>query len=1000
MNPIQCLGPGIQLIGFGRFTRMALLLLLITFPAISSNVLFVVGNLTLSTGDAAIKTTLEGMGHIVTTKLAIASATSDAATTNLVLVSTSVTSGDVAAKFKTVAQPVFVFESGIFDDMAMTGLTSGTNFGSATGQTQVVILTAGHQMSAGLTGPQSVSTASATFNWGKTGTGAVNLANIVGDATKLAIFGYEVGSVMVGLNAPGRRVGYYFADNSASTLTTAGTSLFKAAISWALSIVPPTITTQPANLTVALGATATFSVVATGSAPLAYQWRKAGVNIAGATSASYTTPATLSGDNGALFSVVITNSAGSVSSANATLTVTSGLAITTQPASQTVTVGATATFSVVASGTPPLTYQWSKNAVAISGATSASYTTPATVAGDNGALFSVVVTGIGSVTSNNATLTVNTPPSITTQPINQSVTVGATATFSVVASGTPPLTYQWRKNAVAISGATSASYTTPSTVSGDNGALFSVVVTGTGSVTSSNAVLTVNAPPSITTQPVNQTVTLGATVTFSVVAVGTAPLIYQWRKNAVAISGATSASYTTPPTVSEDNGALFSVVVTGIGSVTSTNAILTISILPPTFTLQPTSVTVNENQTATFSVTVSGTEPFTYQWNKGGSAISGATLPSYTTPPTTMLDSNSQFTCTVTNSVGSPTSTAAVLTVKGLPPVLNPVVSNSPVTVGASAVFSITQTGTPPFTYQWQRNAVNISGATSASYTLVSAQNSDNGVGFRCVVTGRGGIATSSASILVVNSIPAAIDKQPDARTVYEGQSATFSVSLTVTTGANYQWQKNSINIAGALDSNYTTPSLLASDSGALYRCIVTHPGGTLTSNAAMVHVRPYSQFPVSQWIGVSAELRDDLGNLIGKGAPVEKDMVVKLFTNLAGGAAVYQEDFSSANGQPISVKNGFFTLYLGSGVANGNLNQILTANPSLFAEVSIGPAGSQETLSPRTPVTAPAYQGAPQILRGSGNPSQQASAGTYYENTDNGSVWLRLPVRWTQVSN
>jgi hypothetical protein len=90
---------------------------------------------------------------------------------------------------------------------------------------------------------------------------------------------------------------------------------------------------------------------------------------------------------------------------------------------------------VVATGTAPLSYQWSKNGVAIGGATGASYTTPATVSGDNGATFAVKVTNaIGSQTSSNATLTVNVPPAITTQPMSLSVALGATATFSVVAT--------------------------------------------------------------------------------------------------------------------------------------------------------------------------------------------------------------------------------------------------------------------------------------------------------------------------------------------------------------------------------------------------------------------------------------------------------------------------------------------------------------------------------------------------------------------------------------
>jgi len=323
--------------------------------------------------------------------------------------------------------------------------------------------------------------------------------------------------------------------------------------------------------------------VATGTTPLTYQWSKNGSAISGATGSSYTTPATVSTDNGSTFTVKITNVAGSKTSAAATLTVNVPPTITTQPQNQTVTVGATATFSVVATGTTPLTYQWSKNGSAISGATGSSYTTPATVSGDNGSTFTVTVTNVaGSKASAAATLTVNVPPTITTQPQNQTVMVGATATFSVVATGTAPLTYQWSKNGSAISGATGSSYTTPATVSGDNGSTFTVAVTNAaGSKTSNAATLTVtggSTAPTITTQPQSQTVTVGATATFSVVATGTAPLTYQWSKNGAAINGATNSTYTTPATVIGDNGSTFTVTVSNVaGSKTSNAAMLTVT---------------------------------------------------------------------------------------------------------------------------------------------------------------------------------------------------------------------------------------------------------------------------------------------------------------------------------------------------------------------------------------------------------------------------------------
>src|SRR5260370_6363256 len=265
--------------------------------------------------------------------------------------------------------------------------------------------------------------------------------------------------------------------------------------------VAPSITPQAASQAVTAGQTAMFSVAATGTAPLTYQWKKNSVVITGANSSSYTTPVTMSSDSGAQFTVVVSNAAGSATSSAAMLTVTTASvapSITTQPASQAVTAGQTAMFSVAATGTAPLTYQWKKNSVVITGANSSSYTTPVTMSSDSGAQFTVVVSNAaGSATSSAAMLTVTTAsvaPSITTQPASQTVTAGQTATFSVAATCTAPVTYQWKKNGVAISGANSASYTTPVTMSSDSGAQFTVVVSNAaGSATSGAAALTVNA---------------------------------------------------------------------------------------------------------------------------------------------------------------------------------------------------------------------------------------------------------------------------------------------------------------------------------------------------------------------------------------------------------------------------------------------------------------------------------------------------------------------------
>ena len=351
--------------------------------------------------------------------------------------------------------------------------------------------------------------------------------------------------------------------------------------------VKPTIGTQPANQSVVTGSSATFAVIAAGGGTLVYQWKKNGTDISGASSSIYTTPATNSADNDAVFTVLVSNSAGTSTSNAARLAVTNfavAPAISQQPENQSVVTGTSASFSVSATGTSPLSYQWKKNGADIPGATASTYTTPAASTCRTVVRFITVVVSnsVDKATSSDARLTVAAAavaPSITSQPADQTVNAGQSASFSVTASGTSP-SYQWKKNGADIPGALSSTYTTPATSIADNAAVFTVVVTNTaGTVTSNHARLTVTAvavAPTITSQPTAQTVASGVRATFTVAASGTGTLRYQWQKFGADIAGATSPSYTTSATVTDlDNGDLYSVVVTDdVGSVSSSQATL------------------------------------------------------------------------------------------------------------------------------------------------------------------------------------------------------------------------------------------------------------------------------------------------------------------------------------------------------------------------------------------------------------------------------------------
>lgn len=267
------------------------------------------------------------------------------------------------------------------------------------------------------------------------------------------------------------------------------------------SQAPPQIIDQPRSQTVQVDTFASFRVEAIGSPVLGYQWLRNGVVIAGQTAASLTVSPVVVGDDNASFTVVVTNTFGSATSDAAVLTVNTAPLpplISGQPLPRSVLQGATATFDVVAvSQGGTLTYQWRRSGTPIAGATSASHTTPATVVGDNGSTYSVVVSSSNgtSATSNEALLSVSAvvPLAISAQPQDVSVSVGQSASFSVTATGgAAALGYQWRRNGADIAGANAVSYTTPATTLADSGSTYSVLVSSGGeSVTSRSAALTV-----------------------------------------------------------------------------------------------------------------------------------------------------------------------------------------------------------------------------------------------------------------------------------------------------------------------------------------------------------------------------------------------------------------------------------------------------------------------------------------------------------------------------
>jgi hypothetical protein len=354
-----------------------------------------------------------------------------------------------------------------------------------------------------------------------------------------------------------------------------------------------------------------------------------------------------------------------------------------------------------------------------------------------------------------------TAPTITQQPSSQSVTAGQSAAFSVTATGTAPLSYQWYVNGTA-AGSNASSFAIAAATTAQTGAQIYVLVTNAaGSVPSATVTLTVTAAataPTITQQPTNDTVTAGQRAAFSVVATGSAPLTYQWFMNGTA-TGTNSNLFSIAQTTTGQTGAQIYVKVSNAtGAATSATVTLTVTAATtaPTITQQPLSVTVTAGQTAAFSVTATGSAPLTYQWFMNGTAA-GTNSGAFSIAQTTTAQTGAQIYVKVSNATGNTTSNTVTLTVNPAAPTAPTITlqpSNLTVTVGQSATFTVTATGTAPLTYQWFMNGSAV-GTNSNTYSIPQTALGQTGAQIYVTVSNVADTATSQTVTLTVNAVQA-----------------------------------------------------------------------------------------------------------------------------------------------------------------------------------------------------------------------------------------------------
>ncbi|MBI5474684.1 MAG: immunoglobulin domain-containing protein, partial [Ignavibacteriae bacterium] len=602
----------------------------------------------------------------------------------------------------------------------------------------------------------------------------------------------------------------------------------------------PTITTQPTSISVAEGQTASFTVAASGTAPLSYQWQKNGASISGATVSTHATSPTTLADSGSTFRCVVSNSAGTITSAAAILSVTGRAPIIlVQPTDQTTNEGASATFTISASGTPPLLFQWQKNDAPITGAADSVYHTPPASLADSGAAFACILSNsAGTITSTTARLHVRgNPPTITTQPLSQIIHVSSPVHFAVTAEGSGLLSFQWQRDGMNIPGATSSSFDLLAATLADSGAQFRCIAANSfGSDTSESAILRALEPLIILLQPHDTVATAGDSVTFSVGVQGSGPLAFRWEKNNQPISGATFDSLTLQAiTLADDNAAFRCIITNPIDTIVSRSALLRLA-SPPHIVAHPENITTAVGRSATFSIIAAGSRPFSYQWVKNDTLLSSQTDSILFLQTVSREDSGATFRCIVRNSVGADTSDAGLLRVLTPALILSQPADQS-VHEGDTAAFHAEANGSEPVLYQWQKDGVTIAGATEDSLLVYGTLSAD-GSRYRCIASNAVGSDTSRSALLAVLPIPPRITLHPANQNVLEGGTARFSVSASGTPPLQYQWLKNDSVLIGSQDSFLVVTNAALSDSGSTYRCVVSNASSSDTSAAAILSVR------------------------------------------------------------------------------------------------------------------------------------------------------------------
>ncbi len=304
--------------------------------------------------------------------------------------------------------------------------------------------------------------------------------------------------------------------------------------------------------------------------------------------------------------------------------------------------------------------------------------------------------------------------------------------------------------------------------------------------------------------------------------------------NVVTANGAAvlSGTPTTPGTYTFQMIAYWYPNATGLSTSAKSYTVTVIqgAVTLPVLVSNPSSQTIITGSQLNLSVSVTGTA--NYQWQLNGVNIVGATQSSYSVTSATSVNAGT-YTCLVSNSAGSVTSSPAVVTVVSAPVIVSSPPPTQSVAIGSNVTLSVLASGSTTPNYQWQFNGVSIFGATSSTLSLNSVSAANSGT-YTCIVSNIAGSVSTIPSVLSVLANAPAILSNPTSQSATLGSTIVFSVSATSNASLTYQWNLNGVAIAGATSSSCIVKADSTSKAGN-YTCVVTNSGGSVTTSPAVL---------------------------------------------------------------------------------------------------------------------------------------------------------------------